>query len=297
MSIKSSIMKYVQQGVNSMDPVQRQRVRDFTVSQVTREAGFADRDGKVDLYYTVFGLQLLDAFDVDIPYERVAGFLQSFYPYIEEMDLLEVASLGRCSGCLPLEYKHNSISDRIAERITAFASLDGGYGMTVGDERGSIYAAFLAMGALQDLEIILTNPRGMVDSIESLALKDGSYVNDNQMPVGLVPSTAAAVVMLDILVGVVAPASIEWLKSCYCVEGGLAAVPGGTPDLLSTGVGLFTLASNKSDFEDMKYDSGRFVDAMQKDNGGFCGSSDDNTSDCEYTYYGLLTKGIVNSNS
>ncbi len=290
-------MEYVRQGADSLDPALRQKVRDFTVSQITREAGFADRDGNVDLYYTVFGLQLLDAFNVEIPYERVAGFLQRFYPYIEEMDLLEVASLGRCAGCLPLEFKHSVISDRIAERIAAFVSQDGGYGMAEGDEKGSIYAAFLALGALQDMAVTLTNPRGMVDSIESLALKDGSYVNDNKMPVGLVPSTAAAIVMLDILVGKVTQASIDWLKSCYCPEGGMAAVPGGTPDLLSTGVGLFTLAYTKTDIENMKYDCSRFVDALMQDNGGFCGSSDDKTTDCEYTYYGLLTKGIVNSNS
>ena len=295
MSIRTSIMKYVQQGVESLEPSLRSSVRGFSINQMTREGGFSDRDGKADLYYTVFGLQLLEVFGVNVPYERVAGFLQGFYPDIEEMDLLEVASLGRCFGCLPLEYKHGAISDRIAERIAAFASLDGGYSMEIGDESGSIYAAFLAMGAQQDMELTLTNPRGLVASIEALALKDGSFVNDSKMPIGLVPSTSAAIVMLDILVGAVSPSSIEWLKSCYCPDGGFSAVPDGSPDLLSTGVGLYALASCGEDIADMKYDCGRFVDALHREDGGYCGSAEDKNTDCEYTYYGLLTKGLVNA--
>ena len=288
-------MEYVNEGVRLLEPSPRESLRDFTISQMTCEGGFADRDGNTDLYYTVFGLQLLEALHIEIPYERVAGFLQGLYPGIEDMDLLDAASLGRCFGCLPLEYKIGGIGDRIAERISAFVSLDGGYAMIEGQENGSIYAAFLAMGAQQDMGLTLTNPRGLVASIESLALANGSYVNDQTMPLGLVPSTAAAIVMLDILVGTVPELAAEWLKSCSCSEGGISAVPGGDPDLLSTGVGLYAMVKCGMDISDMKYDIGRFLEALLQEGGGYCGSSDDKTSDCEYTYYGLLTKGIIST--
>ncbi len=296
MSIRDGIMEYVRRGFGSYDGAQSQRMREFIVGQMSDSGGFIDRDGKDDLYYTVFGLQLVAAAGMDVPYERVSGFLQRYYDKIADFDLLEAASLGRCMGMLPMEYQFDAIKDMIAERIQAFTSADGSFALSEASESGSIYAAFIAVGALQDMGQTITNPRAVVSSIESLALADGSYVNEKKMPIGMVPSTAAAVVLLDILLGSVPAKACEWLMSCNCAEGGFSAVPGGNPDLLSTAVAMYALKSGckcvGSELEGSFYDCGRFADAMKAENGGYYGSPEDKVLDSEYCYYGLLIKGI-----
>ena len=48
------------------------RVADFLRSQEEPAGGFADREGKSDLYYTVFGIEGLLALREPLPTERVA---------------------------------------------------------------------------------------------------------------------------------------------------------------------------------------------------------------------------------
>src|SRR5438552_3206747 len=45
-------------------------VVDFILSQMAPEGGFCDRQGKSDLYYTVFGLEGLRALSAEVPADR-----------------------------------------------------------------------------------------------------------------------------------------------------------------------------------------------------------------------------------
>lgn len=292
-------MEYVRLGFDSLNSHHRQQIREFVVGQMGVTGGFYDREGCDDLYYTVFGLQLLQAANIPIPFERISGYLQGFYGKIDTFDLLEVASLGRCLGMLPLDFQFGSVKARIAQRIKAFTSVDGGFSMSQGSKTGSVYASFIAIGALEDMDLPIDNSSSIVSSIQSLSLPDGAYVNDHDMPIGLVPSTAAAIVLLTILQGCVSEKSFDWLMSCLCPDGGFAAVPGGEADLLSTAVALYALQAGPtksiSGIRDAFAKTAYYVDSMKAENGAFYGSSEDKYLDCEYCYYGLLACGITSA--
>ncbi len=50
-------------------------VASFVNSRITGSGGFAGRDGRPDLYYTVFGLESMLALQLDPRVKNVAGYL------------------------------------------------------------------------------------------------------------------------------------------------------------------------------------------------------------------------------
>ncbi len=296
MTIRDSILRYLTGGYGSGFAA-GSSLTAYIISQMASDGGFIDRNGKSDLYYTVFGLQLLQAVGAAIPHERLSGYLQGLYPILADMDLVEAASYGRCFGFLSLEYRFNALRDKIAARISDFAAADGGYALDQGGKSsGSSYAAFLAVNALQDIGINIDNIARVVDSLQKLALPDGSFVNDINMPVGLVPTTAAAMILYKIAGTEISPHTVDWLLSCFDSAGGIAVAPGAEIDLLSTAVGLFALVycgfGSRISADQIRQTAIR-LDSLALPEGGYRGSLHDNYSDCEYTCYGLLTRGII----
>ena len=53
-------------------------IESFLRSQQNDEGGFSDRDGKSDLYYTVFGLDSLIALNAEIDFDRLESHLREF---------------------------------------------------------------------------------------------------------------------------------------------------------------------------------------------------------------------------
>ncbi|MBN2842719.1 MAG: terpene cyclase/mutase family protein [Sedimentisphaerales bacterium] len=297
LTIRDSILRYLTGGYAGPGPEACNCLSEYIISQMARDGGFVDRNGKSDLYYTVFGLQLMKAVGLPVPHERLSGYLQGLYPLLPDMDLVEVASYGRCFGFLSLEYRFNALRDKIAGRISDFATADGGYALDQHEKvSGSSYAAFLAVNAIQDIGINIDNSFRLVDSLQKLSLPDGSFVNDINMPVGLVPTTAAAMILHKISGLEIPCLSADWLLSCFCADGGLAVAPGAEMDLLSTAVGLFALAycgfGHKISIEQTRQMAAR-LDTLVLSDGSYRGSMHDNYSDCEYTCYGLLARGII----
>ena len=70
-------------------------VREFLRRQFTPDGGFSGRDGRSDLYYTVFGLEASLALGVDLPHERINAYLDSFEAD-DTLDLVHLTSLIRC---------------------------------------------------------------------------------------------------------------------------------------------------------------------------------------------------------
>src|SRR5439155_373210 len=63
----------------------------------------------------------------------------------------------------------------IVRRIEAFRALDGGYHPTRGCEFGTAYAAFLAVGAYQDLKADWHEPMRLVQSLKFLETNEGAF--------------------------------------------------------------------------------------------------------------------------
>ena len=63
------------------------------------------------------------------------------------------------------------------------------------------------------------------------------------------------------------------------------------PDLLSTATALHALSGLHADLESIKEPCLDFIDSLWTNRGTFYGTWDEETADCEYTYYALLALG------
>lgn len=267
-------------------------VADFLRGQMNPDGGFKDRDGKSDLYYTVFGVEGLAALRADLPLGSLRTYLTSFGDG-EVLDLVHLACLARGWANFPPDAIDAATSDAILGRIEAYRSADGGYNASQGADAGTLYGCFLAVGAYQDLRSEILNAPGILRCVRSLRAADGGYANQHEMPFGLTPSTAAAVTLLRQLGEPPPPGVADWLlKRHHAETGGFFATPAAPiPDLLSTATALHALVSMHADVEPVKEKCLDFIDTLWSSHGAFYGNWDDDVLDCEYTYYGLLALG------
>jgi prenyltransferase beta subunit len=177
-------------------------------------------------------------------------------------------------------------------RIEAYRSGDGGYATTAAAGNGSAYAAFLALGAYQDLGRTLPAPDRLVAALSSLRAEDGSYGNRPALASGVTTATAAAVLVLRQLD---APGDRDtgmWLLDrCHLRGGFFASRSAPVPDLLSTATALHALSSLHVPIAGLREPCLDFVDSLWTNRGGFFGTWADDGVDCEYTFYALLALG------
>jgi hypothetical protein len=267
------------------------RVAAFLRGQMNPDGGFKDRAGGSDLYYTVFGVEALFALRADVPPAPLEQYLRSFGDGAAA-DLVHLACLARGWANLPPAALDPATCDAILRRIEGYRSHDGGYHAEPGAAQGTLYGCFLALGAYQDLRVEIPAPDGIVRCVQGLRAADGGYANQHDVPLGLTPSTAAAVTLLRQLGEPVDPAVGQWLLSRCRPDGGFYATPlAPIPDLLSTATALHALAGLKADLGALKEPCLDFVDSLWSPRGAFVGSWEDDALDCEYTYYGLLALG------
>lgn len=263
----------------------------FLRSQMSGDGGFLDRGGKSDLYYTVFGMEGLMALRADVPVGAVHAYLRGFGEG-EGLDLVHLGCLGRCWANLPRELSEQAPRRAILEQIEQHRSRDGGYNARIGAEHGTVYGCFLAMASYQDLKEEMPNRLGMLECLRHLRAEDGGYANQDEMPIGLVPATAAAVTLLRAMERPMEAGLGEWLLGRCHAEGGFFATPmAPVPDLLSTATALHALAGMGVSVEKIKEPCLDFIDSLWTNRGGFYGNWADDTLDCEYTYYALLALG------
>ena len=273
-------------------------VRDFVLEQLTPDGGFKDRDGKPDLYYTVFGLECLLALDAELPVEQVAPYLEAFddggpsEASQEELDLVHLACLARSlasltGGDIPAEK-----APTVMRRLDRFRSADGGYNNEPGSKTGTVYGCFLALGAYQDLKATSVDAKGIAAFLDSMETRDGGYANDHRLDVGATSPTAAAVSLYRNLDLTPRPGVGDWLVTHCHKSGGFCATPQTpVPDLLSTATALHALAGLDYELDAIKERCLDFIDTLWTSRGAFYGHWADDVPDCEYTYYGLLALG------
>jgi prenyltransferase beta subunit len=267
-------------------------VKGFLGRQLAPDGGFRGRDGRSDLYYTVFGLEASLTLGVDLPRERVNAYLDSFGQG-ESLDLVHLAALIRCRANMA-NVRNPEILSR---RLMTYRSRDGGFNMGPGEAQGSAYGSFLALGAWQDLGIECADAESVAESIASLQRSEGGYANDAAMTAGVTPATAAAICVLHYLRRPVPESAIQWLLARVHPLGGFVAIPfpgdAGAPDLLSTATALHALSLMGVRVGDMGDKHLDYLDSLWSAEGGFRGHWADDVVDCEYTYYGLLALGIL----
>ncbi len=266
-------------------------VADYFRSQLNADGGFADRAGNSDLYYSVFGLEGLLALRADVPFGQVREYLRSF-DNGTQLDFVHLACLARCWSNLPAELRDEMPAEAFCTRAEYYRSKDGGYSQEPGAVTGTVYGSFLALGTYQDCGIEIPNTPGLIHCVQSLQAEDGGYANQYDVPMGLTPSTAAAITLLRQFHEPLPAGLEEWLLSRHSPDGGFFATPiAPLPDLLSTATALHALGGLQTNLDQIRDVCLDFIDTLWTSRGGFHGTWTDDTLDVEYTYYGLLALG------
>ncbi len=274
-------------------------VRGFFRREQNVDGGFRDRAGRSDLYYTVFGLEGMMALRLedDDALARADSYVAGFGSG-DGLDFVHLCCLARCrssvaqmGGPSPSAEWNRSVADRLA----GFRSPDGGFHPNPAAAAGgqsTIYAAFLAAAAHQDLRVPLPSPDSLRAAVESLRVEDGAWANERPIRLGATNATAAAITLLRNLSAPVPPAAGDWLCARVHPQGGFVAVPGAPiPDLLSTATALHALAGLQRSLGDTREGCLDFIDSLWTNAGAFHGHWDDQHLDVEYAYYGLLALG------
>lgn len=289
-------------------------VREFLRRQLTPDGGFSGRDGRSDLYYTVFGLEASLALGVELPHERINAYLDSFETG-DSLDLVHLTSLIRCRANMvelvgPSAPGRASVPARlrvscgdarptegVAKRLLEHRSRDGGFHIAPDAPGGSAYGSFMALGACQDLGLDMPDMEAVTRSIYSLQMPDGGFSNEPEMAISATPATAAAICVLHYLKQPVPEAALRWLLDRVGPQGGFMVLPLtgdlAIPDLLSTATALFSLSLVGALAEDGREKHLDYLDSLWNAQGGFRGHAGDQIVDCEYTYYGLLSLGCL----
>jgi len=266
-------------------------VESFYLSRRAPCGGFLDRDDKPDLYYSVFGMEGLQALSVENRGPDVRPWLQGFGDG-DGLDFVHLCCLARCWANVGMSGLSADACEGLASRIEAFRCADGGYHQAPQRAKGSAYGCLLAWGAYQDLGFLPPEPWRLVECMGGLRTPDGAWSNEPGIPVGSTTATAAMVALHRHLDMAPPAEAVDWLMRRCLPQGGFLALPAAPlPDLLSTAVALHALDAVQADFSHLKEPCLDFVDSLWNATGGFHGNWTDDTLDCEYTYYGLLALG------
>ncbi len=252
-----------------LDPELTAEIRAFILNQQTAQGGFADRGGKCDLYYTLFGYYIAEALSVTEVMEPLKKYVA------ETVTTSELTGVYRYCGAI-LYAKLVGI-DATNEKLRKLIVAD----LLKPGTKQPEYAGFLGILALYYLEDYYTIQR-VINRNKRLSTLTGHPC----------PVVAATAVMQG-MAGNQKPDAADALKSFYRGNGGFAALQTApSEDLLSTGVALYALHFLDADLREIKPDCLIFVDDLY-DNGGFRATSSDFITDVEYTFYGLLALGSM----
>ena len=278
-------------------------VRRFLARQRHADGGFSDRNGKSDLYYTVFGLDSLLSLRADIDWRLTERYLLGFGSG-EDLDFVHLCCLVR--GWSVVAYVHPqatiplAVRDTALKRLAAHRAADGGFHPLVGAACGTAYGAFLAVGAYQDLKESVPAAADLVESFRGLETRDGAWTNEvlalpagsKAMEMGSTNATAAAVAVLRQLRLPIHRDVGRWLLDRVHSSGGFLAMPmAPIPDLLSTATALHALAALERSTDGVQERCLDYIDTLWTNEGSFHGNWTEDTLDTEYTFYGLLALG------
>src|SRR5262245_52889271 len=169
-------------------------VRDFLLKQQNGDGGFRDRAGRSDLYYTVFGLDGLLAFQAEFPANKIADYLGGFRGG-DGLDFVHLCCLVRCWAALGDGAKLSLPTDwraEIAERVKEFRSADGGFSPVRKGARATAFGCFLGVAAHQDLKEPFPDVLELVRALKLLETPDGAWANERGLKAGATNATAAA---------------------------------------------------------------------------------------------------------
>jgi len=266
-----SLENVLKQSVELLEPEMVSEIRSFILRNQTAEGGFADRAGKCDLYYTLFGYYVAEALDMT----EVQQPLRSYIAKVVDRDSLSGVHL----YCAAILYAKVSQWDHHCVKLARQVKAD----IKEVRHQQSEYTNFLGILALYYLEDFV--------GIRQILNKYKTFTFPATLPC---PVTAATAILLE-TAGRPDKSAAEKLLAFYRGKGGFAATKQApAEDLLSTAVALYALNFIGADLRLVKPECLSFIDELY-DNGGFRSMPVDVETDVEYTFYGLLGLGALST--
>jgi hypothetical protein len=267
-------------------------IRNFILRKQTPGGGFADRAGNGDIYYSLFGYFIAEAYAVNVVIEPLKGFVRAEIDsknlsgvHLYCAAILYSKLFGADNTSLALGHKikqelqstHQHINPSAHQPISTSTHQHIPY---------SSFMGFLALYYLEDFPAI----KHLLNQYRISTSAHRPIATITTSPHQPCPVTAANALLLQ-LSNRPDPSSEEKIKSFYRLSGGFAAVSNAPcEDLLSTGVALYALKFIDADIRTLKPQCLSFVDNLYED-GGFRAVQTDSETDVEYTFYGLLALG------
>lgn len=289
-----SLTSWIQEGLAGLSGKFHARHAGFVAGLQCHDGGWPARQGGSDLYYTSFALRCMDLLRHDDPpaTTRAAGFVSRVLAPENLADLfcfLSAQEMLVRRGSLKL-------SNVGAARKKCAAALRLLPAWKDPSQAGT-YDIFLASECWKLLGEKMPDDEEAVRRLLDRQRADGGFSDSESGILSGANPTAAAVMFLSDrgrLDGERAGKAMRFIGTMQKADGGFGA-HGGAPcsDLLSTFTGLVALwrldAPGAADLSG----AARFLKLVACAEGGFRGTAQDDTTDVEYTYYGLGTAGIL----
>ncbi len=271
-------------------------VINYVKNQQNPDGGFKGRSDSSDLYYTMFGIDCLNALDSK-PNFSLGDYVKS-YESLSSLDFIHICSYIQLVSSLakfninPKDFENQNSKDFFQKKIECYRCLDGGYNVVKYSEIGSVYGCFLAVSAYEELNLLIPDKDGILQCLNRLKTKDGGFTNEFGLPDGITTATSAALILLNRLNQQIPAQSVDWLLNMLHLSGGFLAFPNAPiPDLLSTATALHCLREIGYDLSNLSGKCLDFLDTLWSNEGAFYGNWADDQTDVEYTFYGLLSIG------
>jgi prenyltransferase beta subunit len=275
-------------------------VRQYLLGQLNPDGGGRNREGKSDLYYTVFVLQGLAALGGKPPLALTTGFLAQFGDG-DGLDLVHLASLVRCRMLLQAPVFRTDPSQRsipfaknesCLRQLARFQAGAGGYTPIPQAKTGTLYGLYLAKGIYEDLGLSLGGEAAAF--VRKLELPTGGWANEPGVSAAATTVGAAAVSLLRHFNEPAPASATAWFLRHFHPQGGFRAnLAAPLPDLLSTATALHALKEMGHNLNEVREPCLDFLDSLWTNEGGFHGHWADDLLDSEYTFYGLLALGCL----
>ena len=290
-------------GLGLLPESHRQRHSDYIKSKQRNDGGFAGREGGSDLYYTSFAIRslaILGELQGEVAQksgqfveQRLSGqeSIVDFFSLMYSGAVLETAAgIDVFSRSSP-HWKSN-----VADTLEELRRADGGYAKGKEGAISSTYHTFLVVICLQLLDCEIPHPQRAIQFVISQRAEDGGFREIRASKRAGTNPTAAAVATLRILGGLtseIRESTLDLLVEMQTDEGGLRAntrIP--IADLLSTFTGTLTMIDLDALDEIDTTAAVRFVESLEREEGGFHAAAWDENCDVEYTFYGLGCRAL-----
>lgn len=264
------LIHWVKKGFLQLDETSQKEIRLFIESQQHVSGGFTDRGGNPDLYYSLFGLWVSAALNMDESLEKLTKF-------IHRKEKKEKAGIDFFTSFLIRSFlQENSFKKPSQLSLVQLF-------FRKGSSINTIYLVFLFLLTF-DFFYGKRKPLLFLARVVLLFYR----------PPGDSPcSICSAYTVARVYSGINVKKQTRQLFSYFEKMKGFKIFQNAeTADLLSTAVALFALRKGNADLRLVAPDCLHLIQ-QNYDTGAFLSGDGDNSRDLEYTFYGLLSLGIL----